>query len=59
MTHQTDAEACQKILVQVGAKTYTRKDHDDGLHCLGCIAQDLQAALPQDGTVQNLITTSW
>ena len=33
------AEACQNILTQVDVKTYTIKDHDDGLHRLGFIAQ--------------------
>ena len=52
-----DAEACQSMLAQVGVKTYTRKDHDDGQHRLGYVAQDVQKALPPDGKFQNLITT--
>ena len=38
-------------------KTYTRKDHDDGLHRLGFIAQHVKASLPKDGKFQNLVTT--
>ena len=53
----SDTEACQKILAQVNTKTYTRKDHSDGFTRLGFIAQDVQAALPQDGKFQNIITS--
>ena len=57
MIQDSDTEACQKILAQVNTKTYTRKDHTDGFTRLGFIAQDVQAALPQDGKFQNLIST--
>ena len=48
-------EQCLNMLRQVSAKTYLRKDTNDGSR-LGFIAQDIEAACPPQWT--NVVTTS-